>query len=88
MKLSGKILLVIFLILLPLFSFTGCNTPPPSNTGNSINPPVSEENNEVEQQNAETAPGFARAELHTGKNMQIPADITGSKTALVFFSRT
>lgn len=87
MKLSGKILLIVFLILLPIFS-VGCNQPPPTNTGNNANPPLSDEQNTGGQQDTETTPAFALAELYSGKDLQIPADIKGSKTALVFFSLT
>jgi len=36
----------------------------------------------------DTAPAFSLNDLYTGKAVQIPADIKGSKTALVFFSLT
>jgi len=42
-----------------------------------------------EQSNVQMAPAFSLNVLGgTGKAMQIPADIKGSKTALVFFSLT
>ena len=42
----------------------------------------------VPEKNVATAPAFSLNDLYTGKAMQIPADIKGSKTALVFFSLT
>lgn len=60
-------------------------TTPESSARGSTKPTISEN---TEQGSVSTAPSFSLTDINTGKSVQFPSDMMGSKTALVFFSLT
>jgi len=85
MKHLVQLLLVLSLALVSMFTLTGCKEPPKTNPEQ---PPAAEQHTNAKQETAATAPPFSLNDLYTGKPVQIPADIKGTRTALVFFSLT
>jgi hypothetical protein len=97
MKHFFRSLLVVTIALLSLSSLTGCKIPYASRPADnpSDNPPAASSQEPAapapagsSQKSAATAPAFSLPDINTGQTTEFPKDLTGRKTALVFFSLT